>query len=449
MKIKKLIVLILLLCITGCSFADNNSVNVNSEDELLSEVDPMQNPVDDEEKMDVSSFDNQLEVIVNQISTDTRNFMKFYTVADLDNNGRLELLSTYNWDLIWLSEVSDDISSVEHKGSLRMYINKAGEKPLKCYKLNNKFIYVGYDSWGVKDIYSKEDGEFSYSILYRREYPSRDLSFLDDGEGNYLLPVSEDYLIESKKTEDEYFANAEDKYFLYLNWYNAENGFDKSLLKEIYQKNTRKDYTDMDELEYVRAFTGCNCYLPDKQDLSDDTIALFESCAVYFPEGDYASDNLLSSMDSRELEDFFFCMQCDGIEKVHDYENDDEYNNHLKEIPTTLRKIPYDEWIYMMKEVYNESDAELIASKMPDKFKGEMDAYYSKTDNCIYLEMGTIGFSPDEAIVKKVEKTQDGYKITYIIYSGFGDGVLNTVDVYVTNDSNKYGYRLKKIEKEN
>ena len=28
--------------------------------------------------------------------------------------------------------------------------------------------------------------------------------YVDDGEGNYLLPVSEDYLIESKKTEDEY-----------------------------------------------------------------------------------------------------------------------------------------------------------------------------------------------------------------------------------------------------
>jgi hypothetical protein len=142
-------------------------------------------------------------------------------------------------------------------------------------------------------------------------------------------------------------------------------------------------------------------------------------------------------------------MTCDGKEKVHGYEDDDEYNNHIKEIPTSLSKIPYDEWIYIMKEVYNESDAELIASKMPDKFKGEMDAYYSKTDNCIYLEMGTIGYSPDDAIVKKVEKTQDGYKITYIIYSGFGDGLLNTVDVYVTKDSNKYGYRLKKIEKEN
>ena len=47
--------------------------------------------------------------------------------------------------------------------------------------------------------------------------------------------------------------------------------------------------------------------------------------------------------------------------------------------------------------------------------------------------------------VRSVTKTQEGYIISYNVYSEF-TGYMSTIDVTIAYDDNKYGFRLDSIE---
>lgn len=441
-KIKKVmlsLVLSSLLIVCGC---ENNNGNSDNN----SKVDPSGKAelqgVDTVNEGDTSSIENQLNVIINKMAENSASSFRYYTVSDLDNNGRLEILYVSSYGLVSLMEVTEDFCSLQDKGSLEMLINSEGEKTIKYYKDDQGYSYVGYDKYGNKLVYNEgNDSIFNYSVIYEKEF--RDLFFYPDGDGNFLFPEDNDYekyLTESKKIEDEYFEKADSVNCLCLKWNDALKGFDKDLLIETYQSNTRKEFSEMSELEYISAFTGYRFISPEKQGLSDEVLALFKASAVFFPESDFSNGDVLYSTDINNLNNFFYEMKCDGRELVHEYDS-------TKNITTTLYKMPYEEWNYMLKEVYNEQDTNRVSARLDTKFNGEMNAYYVASDNCIYLEHGPLGISFDYAKVKNVEKTQDGFKISYCIYSGFSEGTLiEVVDSYIVNDDNKFGYRLIKNE---
>lgn len=61
------------------------------------------------------------------------------------------------------------------------------------------------------------------------------------------------------------------------------------------------------------------------------------------------------------------------------------------------------------------------------------------------MEVGTIGYGYDNTMLKQVVKTQDGYVITYDVYSDFV-GYVKTVDVTIVNADNKYGYKMTDLK---
>lgn len=260
--INRIIFAFTLLCfLTGCNDKEVN--NVEPIDTIVIDNHIEENSPNGDilvnNDYDTSSIENQIKTIVECTPKSTVNSIKYYTIADLDNNGRMELLWSKGENAVEVLEVSEDYLSLQKIGTMPMFVSGEGEMTLKRYEIEEEYIYVGYNSYGRKIIYFKDnEGIFSSKTLYG-ENNSRIL--YEDGENGLLVSCESDYLSESKKVEDDYFADATSKQTIILNWYEIEGYLEDTLLLELNDKIVIKDYVDIDESDSLCAFTGNRVFL--------------------------------------------------------------------------------------------------------------------------------------------------------------------------------------------
>ncbi len=181
-----------------------------------------------------------------------------------------------------------------------------------------------------------------------------------------------------------------------------------------------------------------------KMGLSYKTICMFGLCAKELLPGDTSGGDYLSSMDFYNVRVMLFSVSCifyetEMYEEHVSYEPDSE----PEAVPVYLVKMPYDEWKYLVEEVFMEEDAENLLANLDDSYHGEYSVYYNPDDDCIYLEMGMIG-DVVEWEITDVSKEGHRYVLTYDVLAP--DGLLWTADVTIEESDNTYGYRLISIE---
>ncbi len=181
-----------------------------------------------------------------------------------------------------------------------------------------------------------------------------------------------------------------------------------------------------------------------KMGLSYKTICMFGTCAKELLPGDTSGGNYLSSMDFHNVRVMLFSVSRIFYEPEM-YEEHVTYgpDSEPEDLQVYLVKMPYDEWKYMVEEVFMEEDAENLLANLDDSYHGEYSVYYNPDDDCIYLEMGMIG-DVVEWEITDASKEGHRYVLTYDVLAF--DGLLWTADVTIEEADNTYGYRLISIE---
>lgn len=175
----------------------------------------------------------------------------------------------------------------------------------------------------------------------------------------------------------------------------------------------------------------------EKVELPDEIIKLFENCSMYM-DSEYNMDdgNILASKEYTDILDFLFYLQCDDVEEIQNFDSEHE---------TMIHRISYDNWSYLLKEVYGENNPEIVAQKLSDYSEGEISVYYNQEDGYIYQEAGMVSLYEFYTELKGVTQKENGYAITYDVYSVFS-GYDMTVEVTIIKADNKYGYKLADVE---
>lgn len=193
------------------------------------------------------------------------------------------------------------------------------------------------------------------------------------------------------------------------------------------------------------AYTEFNYADVDTKGLSEETLDLFATCAIYLETGSNTDNgDMLSSKELYEIEEFliwFINADNENVEFMHDY-------NGGADIPTIQWRIKYEDWECLLREVLNEKNPQNLRDKMSTEFAGEMEVYYNPDDNYIYMEVGAIGWGYEYAKVREVKTEGDTYVITYDLYSDLSDfqAPYSKVEVTITKADNKYGYTLVSVE---
>lgn len=180
-----------------------------------------------------------------------------------------------------------------------------------------------------------------------------------------------------------------------------------------------------------------------KQGLSYKTISMFGYCAEELLPGETSSGDYLSSMDFYYVKEMLYKVSgifygTDLAEEEVSYGPDYEPET----LPTSLRRMPYDEWVYLIEEVFMEEDSDNLFANLDDKFQGELAVYYSPDDDYIYLEQGAIG-DIIEWNLEAISQEGSRYVLTYDV---FGFEWLWTAEVTIEEADNTYGYSLVSIE---
>ena len=433
------LIFIMLIFAVGCTGKETNDIDVADP---VVEDDSIENNIniaDTSTAYDASEIENQIDMIDFFMHVNELDDLKYYTVADLNNNGRLELLLSYEPYSVDFYEISKDYCSLEKNGDMSLYVCGTGSMMLKLYGYENDSdnVYVGYDYFGCKNIYYVEpDGQMSSRIINN---PSIRPILEEDGN-NGILVSDENWLLDSEKSETEYFADALGKKIITLNWHEKKDDLDSESLLELYEKTIVEECPEMDEWDSLYEFTGKRAYLADKQDLSDSTLDLFGNCAIYLdPDYDLSKGEILSSKEYDDIKDFLFYLQCDDVEVVQEF----DYDHYIR-----IYRISYDNLEYILNEVYGEKHTERVVEKIKDTREGEIRVYYNENDGYMYQEAGMVDLGQLYTQVQNVSKTNDEYVITYMVISDFS-GYLYTRDVTIVKDDNKYGYRLTGIAEHN
>ena len=212
---------------------------------------------------------------------------------------------------------------------------------------------------------------------------------------------------------------------------------------------TRSDY-DHEEPDVTGAVVisfGYPIFIEDidmlKQGLSYKTISMFGYCAEELQPGDTASGDYLSSMDFYYVRWMLYKVSgiFYGTDQVEQEVADGMYGEPEK-VPTSLRRMPYEDWVHLVEEVFMEEDAGNLFANLDDSFRGEIAVYYSPEDDYIYLQQGAIGDIMDWNL-ESVFIEGSRYILKYDIY---GNEWLWTTEVTIEEADNTYGYRLISIE---
>ena len=253
-----------------------------------------------------------------------------------------------------------------------------------------------------------------------QEVNGNEISDNDDGEIKYDKDLKYHVNIETnvKETSSDNIKNSEDEIII------NSNKDDGSVEKDPNIIATYKNF----DYENV-----------DTKGLSEETLNLFASCAIYLENGGTtANGDLLSSKNYLDIKDFLYdFIYVAGAELMHDYDAN-------QSIPTQQRRMKYEDWDYLLREVLNENDPEIVRNKLPNKFGGEVCVFYNSNDNYIYTEKGACGWE-DGASVREVKREGDAYIITYDLYWG-GYSLTGVSEVTIADADNKYGYSLVSVD---
>ena len=183
----------------------------------------------------------------------------------------------------------------------------------------------------------------------------------------------------------------------------------------------------------------------DTKGLSEETLDLFATCAIYLETGSNTDNgDMLSSKELYEIEEFLICFinsDNENVEFMHDYSGGPD-------VPTKQWRIKYEDWECLLREVLNEKNPQNLRDKMSTEFAGEMEVYYNPDDNYIYMEVGAMGWGYEYAKVREVKTEGNTYVITYDLYSDLSPvyAPYSTVDLTIAESDNKYGYSLVSVE---
>ena len=253
-----------------------------------------------------------------------------------------------------------------------------------------------------------------------QEVNGNEISDNDDGEIKYDKDLKYHVNIETnvKETSSDNIKNSEDEIII------NSNKDDGSVEKDPNIIATYKNF----DYENV-----------DTKGLSKETLDLFAPCAIYLKNGGTtANGDLLSSKNYLDIKDFLYdFIYVAGAELMHDIDGN-------QTIPTEQRRMKYEDWDYLLREVLIENDPEIVRNKLPNKFDGEDCVFYNSNDNYIYIEKGAGGWE-DGASVREVKREGDAYIITYDLYWG-GYSLTGVSEVTIADADNKYGYSLVSVD---
>ncbi len=171
--------------------------------------------------------------------------------------------------------------------------------------------------------------------------------------------------------------------------------------------------------------------------LDDLTLERFGICAMYMPKNANIKGGLsLSSNEYSEIEDFLFYLRCSKGESGQ------RLDPNTQEQTGFYVCYAYEDWAYMLKEVYNEKHPENVKSMLDEKFDGEYNVYYNPEDDKIYAEAGNVEIWQYYTQVYNVVKDNNKYQITYNVYDSKTNELKDTVYVIIQEADNDYGYKL-------
>ena len=224
--------------------------------------------------------------------------------------------------------------------------------------------------------------------------------------------------------------------------YDDKKGFVITFIMPAHDVSLHVD--SVNSMEYIPE-TEFNYDEVDTKGLSEETLDLFATCAIYLETGSNTDNgDMLSSKELYEIEEFLICFinsDNENVEFMHDY-------NGGADIPTKQWRIKYEDWECLLREVLNEKNPQNLRDKMSTEFAGEMEVYYNPDDNYIYMEVGAIGWGYEYAKVREVKTEGNTYVITYDLYSDLSPvyAPYSTVDLTIAESDNKYGYSLVSVE---
>ena len=300
-----------------------------------------------------------------------------------------------------------------------------------------------YDSW--KDL-SKTNRRFSVRDMRLTTTVSQeeaDKDFIRNTLDSFKVPkFMEHYSIEVKYIED-----IQDSVFGSSSNSSMDVNDSEDDLIDASDGDTTADGFEDDDASGETVFVNGQPTISQKPvftfGLDDIAINNFGLCAMYMPkDADIAGGRPLSSRSYNEIEDFLFYLRANRGTSGERFNPDTGIQESFY-VSTT-----YENWSYMLKELYGEEHPEEVKAMLDDGFNGEYSVYYNAEDDSVYAEAGAIELYDLFTNVKEVHKEDDIYSITYDVYSAFStDEPIDTVKVSVQEcEDNLYGYKLVGIE---
>lgn len=407
------------------------------------DIDDSVDSKDDESDYDKTTAEGQIKTFDLAVKNEEINlkYYDFYSVTDMNENGRLELLlgskSSGEADLY---EIDADNFDISKRQSIYLGVNSGGRMLIRRYEnsSDNDVRFLAFNGQGQKKVFSFGDTVHNYE-----DFASYN-SFQKVLPDTYVLTYNKDAWA---KEEADYFSGYDVKKLFEINWKAIEDksNLSKEDLLEVYGKNGVIDEFESDDAKLFENNTNCKVSTPDALGLSDYTIEFFGNMGYFYPDhmkaDDADKDDFLSSQDYSDINWLLFSVRSEKTVLVHDF----GYNI---DNATYQSKISRSDWLEFMGNVFGESNPEALLAKLPTEFGGEMSVWYNSADDCVYYEVGAIGFGYEYGVLDSVEANGDEFTLKYYCCSDFQDYAMGYMYVTVVPADNEAGYRLVGVRKE-
>lgn len=221
---------------------------------------------DDIEKLigagrDCSDVENQMKILLHDIGDDVLGRIQYYTVADLNDNGRVEFLYSCD-DAVNVYEVSEDYVSIKDCGRMNMYVFGEGPMGIRTYLQGDCMYFLsGYNKAGEKTVtmfMGYDDAQIQDMLL-----TGNDVNFIYEEDGRIRVTCDEDYYRDISK-EYEVIRYAGKPQLKTINWNVRDESLDEDKLIEIFTGNQSEVIEEMDEIDALKAFTGDRVYFENE-----------------------------------------------------------------------------------------------------------------------------------------------------------------------------------------
>lgn len=251
-------------CPTSKKFADIRRVlfnNLPSELEtVFARFDSVGYLDDDIENLlgadgDCTTIENQMKILKHDIDADLLGGIQYYTVADLNDNGRIEFLYLSD-DAVKVYEISYDYVSIEDRGQMNIYVYGEGPMGIRTYLQGDcMYFLLGYNKAGEKTVTMQIGDDKMHDMLITGQADN----FVYEEDGRIRVTCEEDYYRDTSK-EYEVIKYARNPQLKTINWQAMDGSLDEDKLIEIFQNNQSETIEEMDEIDALKAFTGDRVY---------------------------------------------------------------------------------------------------------------------------------------------------------------------------------------------